>query len=198
MTIISAREARAIGQRWYFTGKPCPRGHIAKRNVSNSECRACVDAKKARKRRENPEEVRRKDRERYHRNGDRMRAQMRASYQKHIDARRAYDRQRYQEDAEHRARVKARAVAWGRKNKGKRNAVIAKRRAWVKRATPAWLTDEQREEIRCFYLRAAAMSEPHHVDHIVPLRGRNVCGLNVPWNLQILPALENVRKTNRW
>jgi hypothetical protein len=34
-------DAAASGQMFYFTGKPCSRGHIAKRFVSNRKCVEC-------------------------------------------------------------------------------------------------------------------------------------------------------------
>lgn len=77
----------------------------------------------------------------------------------------------------------------------------ANRYAAKRHRTPKWLTKEQRAEMRSVYAECRALNasgDKHHVDHIVPLVGRNVCGLHVPWNLQILSATENVRKSNKW
>jgi hypothetical protein len=44
----------------------------------------------------------------------------------------------------------------------------------------------------------AATGVAHHVDHEIPLQGVLVSGLHVHNNLQILTALENIKKRNRF
>jgi hypothetical protein len=41
MKIISKSEAKELGLKRYFTGKPCKHGHIAERKVSKSTCVEC-------------------------------------------------------------------------------------------------------------------------------------------------------------
>lgn len=65
-------------------------------------------------------------------------------------------------------------------------------------ATPTWVDIKA---IQAFYIQARQLTKEtgtkYHVDYIVPLQGKTVCGLHVPWNLQILTAEENIRKGNR-
>lgn len=86
---------------------------------------------------------------------------------------------------------------YDRANQYKRTALENKRRARKLDATPKWLSEEQIKEIEKVYYTSSLSTEPTHVDHIVPLQGKNVCGLHVPWNLQILPATENLKKHNK-
>lgn len=46
--------------------------------------------------------------------------------------------------------------------------------------------------------RRKKLGEDVNVDHIVPICSDIVCGLHVPWNLQVITALENGRKSNLW
>ena len=64
-----------------------------------------------------------------------------------------------------------------------------------KEAEPPWLTEKQKQEIKRIY---RSRKEGEHVDHIVPINGKGVCGLHVPWNLQVITKEENIRKGNRW
>lgn len=62
-------------------------------------------------------------------------------------------------------------------------------------ATPPWLNEAQLKEMANIYYTAG---KTEHVDHIVPLKNPLVCGLHVPWNLQILDAKVNMTKSNKW
>lgn len=92
-------------------------------------------------------------------------------------------------------RVRAARERWEQANPGHKNYRTALRRGAKALAVPVWLTPEQLRLIAVFYKLAAATGQ--HVDHVIPLRGRNVCGLHVPWNLQLLSPEENNRKGNR-
>lgn len=128
-------------------------------------------------------------------------------------AKKAYDAKRYKEQ---RLQIIERTAAWGKKNKEKRCSIVKAWRArnpdkaaaqWsaqranrLKRA-PNWLTKEQKNHIAVFYDAAQKLSKelnrPIQVDHIIPLQGKTVCGLHVPWNLQLLFAEENLSKKNK-
>lgn len=104
-----------------------------------------------------------------------------------------YKEEKKEELAAYRKRYKA-------ENKGKINSNNAKRRAAKKHRTPSWLTQEHYEVMQVIFTFAQTKTkmtgELHHVDHIVPLIGKTVSGLHVPWNLQIIQASDNLKKNN--
>jgi len=55
MKLIKKRFAKAAGLARYFTGKPCPRGHIAERSVATGQCTQCDRERSAARRAQDPE-----------------------------------------------------------------------------------------------------------------------------------------------
>lgn len=87
---------------------------------------------------------------------------------------------------------------WYARNPHMNAAYASKRRAAEFQATPVWADFDK---IAAFYEEARRLTVEtgieHHVDHIIPLRGKTVCGLHVHTNLRVIPATENLRKRNK-
>lgn len=88
--------------------------------------------------------------------------------------------------------ARKRCADWRQDNPGSVNHYKAKRRALTKKATPAWAN---MEKIVAIY--SIARETGKVVDHIVPLKGKTVCGLHVENNLQLLTRIQNARKYNK-
>lgn len=187
--IVSRKDARAAGLTRYFTGAPCKRGHVAERLTSIRACLLCQKghikswcaghkdyfaAAAAKHRRRYPEQAK----------AALVRLRGYASDPAKRAAGVARCKKRHPE--------KYRAIA---------NAVGARYRADKRNAALPWLSAEQRKQILSAYDEAVALTKStsirHEVDHIVPLRGKAVSGLHVPWNLQVIPMRENRSKGNR-
>jgi hypothetical protein len=128
-------------------------------------------------------------------NRDIERAIDRRSRERNLEKRYARTRRWH---AKNKDRVAARRKLWAAENKDVIFANNAKRRALELWALPVWV-DQQ--EVRKIYRAAALMSAvtgvKYHVDHIVPLKSPHVCGLHWEGNLQVIPAIDNMKKHNR-
>jgi 5-methylcytosine-specific restriction endonuclease McrA len=105
--------------------------------------------------------------------------------------------------SENKERVAETAAKWRSLNKEKvatyGPARCSKRRASKLKASPIWADQEQ---IRLIYAYRSFLEKStgikHHVDHIVPLQNKYVCGLHNEFNLRVVPAKENLRKKNKF
>lgn len=214
----SKSSAKRQASPYYYTGRPCSRGHDSVRETTAG----CCQCAKERKRRRYAQDTdyrarilayirqpqvmadknirRRLDPVKKARNAA-LRQSARKSTEQRKQCESAQKSKRYANDPEYRAHIKRRNAEWHKNNGAKAAARMARRRANKSTATPAWLTQSMLKQIRAFYTEARRMTtvtgEPHNVDHIVPIKGKTVCGLHVPWNLRVTTRLENYRKNNR-
>ncbi len=161
----AARKAAMLaGEKTYFHGIPCKRGHVAPRQTINGMCMECLRLKNA-----DPKVVR---------------------YKK---MHKANNRQRYTElGREYKKK-------WNKENPNYFTEYAIKRNKVLRDATPSWadlsmITTKYRERDCMSKLTGLA----HHVDHIVPLQGKNICGLHVAENLRVILARDNLIKHNKW
>jgi hypothetical protein len=96
-----------------------------------------------------------------------------------------------------RAWCNEKSAIWQKENSDKVNVMQARRRAAKLRAIPSWANPAA---IRVFYETARDRTKTtgieHHVDHIVPLQGKTVCGLHAENNLSVITGIENSKKQN--
>lgn len=168
------------------------------------------NTKRRQERKDNPEKVRQEARELYQNNKEKRKLLDKNYRERHAEAIKI---RRKKQRETHKVNISLRYKLWRsknleaikqkvRNNAGYHAAISARRRAAKLKATPNWLNAEQLNEIKLLYLFVAARRNitglDLEVDHIVPLQGENVCGLHVPWNLQVLTAAENASKGNRF
>ena len=177
-------EAKRTGAKYYFTGKPCSRGHVAPRKTKG----CCVECMK----------------EDWVTDNERRKALPKSEASK-AAGRRYYERNRSAVIARADARPEEEKRTH-KKNHRLENPDYYKvlcnaRRRRHREATPAWLTKEQKDNIKQLYIEAQKLTKltgvRYEVDHIIPLINDSVCGLHVPLNLQVIPKLENLKKANK-
>lgn len=181
--------AKTTGATHYFTGLPCKYGHITLR-VTQGACITCKKEQAAR-----AYVTHHKDWLREYAKTEASRENKRRWYEKNKErviakalARTVEDKTRYR-------------AAWKANNPDKVLADGAARKRRNRDATPAWLTSEDLIAIRRVYAEARQRTKDtgvkHSVDHIIPLRGDEVSGLHVPWNLRVVTHVENSAKHNQ-
>jgi hypothetical protein len=147
----------------------------------------------------NKEKVDQRAKEHYQKNKEKKIAYQKEWREKNREKHREYSREWNKNNPE---KASQRLKDWYKKNQGMRSFYSASRKAQVLKATPEWLSDKEVLHIQCVYqlcsMRNRESDIKWHVDHVVPLRGKTVCGLHVPWNLRVIPASDNMTKGNKF
>ena len=178
------KEAKDTGAAYYFTGAPCKQGHVALRKVKGS----CIECLKNEWQRGNERRGLLPKSEAAKESGRRYYETNKSAVIARASARPAEEKKR------HKTKHKA-------ENPEYYKALTSFRRKRNQQATPKWLTQAQKQEIRSLYMIAQTTTNitgvRYVVDHIVPLINDAVCGLHVPWNLQVMTQEENLAKSNK-
>lgn len=198
--------AKLAGQKTYETKKPCGRGHVAPRVTSTGTCTECKKENDRKNYALNAPKIIERKQEYYFKNADEIRQKRKNKYAENPEKEKSISIVR---SAEWRLanpeKVKAQNTLkqnWKKKNPHVGAALLAKRRAAKMQRTPHWLSEDDKWMMKEAYelaaLRKKMFGFAWHVDHIIPLQGKKVSGLHVPQNLQVIPWVDNLAKSNKF
>ena len=190
---MKAREAaRQSGAVHYFTGIPCVRGHVSRRWTKRGTCVQCWQERSEEEKKKaaayrvkllsDPHEA------------EKQRQRIRNHYKRNKESR---VKQIQAWRADNMDKVRKCGRAYFKRHPERCYAKAALYRARKHKAMPPWADPK---EIALVYKKARELTKQtgikHDVDHIIPLKGRNVCGLHTADNLQAIPSAVNYRKYN--
>lgn len=194
-------EAIEKGLDKYMRGTPCRKGHVGFRSTRTDACLHCKKNTVNRYRKKPGI----RERENQYGKDYRSRRQDDLEYKEQRNLRMRESRKRHPNTRKrwrqnNRARDLANEHARRRRNPQKFIEYQKTRSERVKRATPSWLSEEHQYQMILVYEerdnRNLEGDTVWEVDHVVPIQGKKVCGLHVPWNLQVSPRSENRSKSN--
>ncbi len=130
MEIILRQEAKTQGLRFYFTGKPCKRGHVTRRYVSTLNCEKCSYELAIAWQRNNQERAKEAQRASHQRHKQKNNLISRQYHEHHRVTRLAQQKRWH---ARNKEKANERSRAWKAKNKEHSNSYnhTAKRKAWL-------------------------------------------------------------------
>lgn len=201
---MTKQEAIEAGERYYETGVPCKNGHLSKRSVANSTCYQCQQDRSSQFRVQNIDYHKEYNKQYVINNADELRVRYKVDAQRRRDTKKA---QVSEVHKQYRLRHQAKWRARTRRNMSLYPelyyALNAARRARKLNATPQWADTNKIQEIYsdCHLINTICKmygaADTFVVDHVVPLQGKNVCGLHVENNLEIVLATYNAQKHNK-
>jgi hypothetical protein len=195
MDIIKRKEALVLGLKRYYTGKPCKHGHIVERYIDGG----CVECKKVNSEKwaNNNSDKRKEINNKYNKNNRDKRRTSYLNWVMNNPEKAKTNSINYRKRNRH--KLSARTKAWAMNNPDKYKLLKIAYQNRRYQATPLWY---ETDLVKHLYLKRDQLSKlwgiTLHVDHIIPLQGKNVCGLHCWNNLQLLEASLNQSKSNNF